>query len=181
MYYVFYLQLLNIIILLIYPQRACVRRLQCSVCLSVRQLVILSHNSGSLKTVASWRLKDSSKCCTGQFNHECAIILWFDMFFRNKSFYYYYFALLIVSFCWWCPLLSHGNHLANNFLLPAVVLLPILSGLLKCWNWSSPLKLAVRWVSLACLASFMKKHLHLSFHNMNYASTCMSHVLTCMH
>ncbi len=75
-------------------------------------------------------------------------------------------------------LLSHGNHLTNNFLLPAVVLLPILSGLLKCWNWSSPLKLAVRWVSLACLASFMKKHLHLSFHNMNYTSTCMRYIST---
>ena len=88
------------------------------------------------------------------------------------------FLALLIVFCWWCPLLSHGNHLANNFLLPAVVLLPILSGLLKCWNWSSPLKLAVRWVSLACLASFMKKHLHLSFHNMNYTSTCMRYIST---
>ena len=96
----------------------------------------------------------SNKCCTGQFkplNHNSLIRL----VFQKKV---VVFTLLIVSFCWWYLLLSHDNHLANNFLLPTVVWLPILSGLPKCWNWSFPLKLAVRWVSLACVASFMKKH-----------------------
>ncbi len=54
----------SIFIQFIYPQRACVRQLQYSVCLSVSRSVILSHDSGSLKTVASCRLKDASKCCT---------------------------------------------------------------------------------------------------------------------
>ena len=59
--------------------RMCERVTLLSLLISVSQLVILSHNSGSLKTVASCRLKDASKCCTGQFKpHECAIILCFS-------------------------------------------------------------------------------------------------------